>query len=114
MGRNIHMDPRRTNDDASGDQSQDWHKRFRQVIAGAFLIGLIVSPAGRSAVDLFMRHSPAAGCTHLETAMNEAIDRYKYDDSARFDIERRRIEARHDELSCSFSTYSMYTLENRL
>lgn len=86
---------------------------LRIAVAGVLVIGLIFNPFGSEAIDSLRGRNPAP-CAELETEMHAAIDDYKYDDEVRWAAARGSIEDRYVELSCSFSTYGMYTSEGRL
>ncbi len=98
-------------------RSLSGHTRFRLAIVVLSIVAFPLTPLGERVIDTLVPRDligAANGCAALEVAMYQAIDDYKYDDAVRWETARRQVVERYRQMSCDFSTYSMYTLENRL
>lgn len=105
------------------ESARDWasslngHTRFRLAIVVPFIVGFPLTPQGEQVIDTLVPRDLIGAtnrCAELEVAMYRAIADHKHGDEARWPEARRRVEERYSQMSCDFSTYSTYTLENRL
>ncbi len=98
-------------------RSLNGHTRLRLAVVVLFVVGFPFTQLGERVINTLVPRDLIGAtnrCAELEVAMYQAIDDYKYGDRDRWPAARRQVEERYSQMSCEFSTYSMYTLGDRL